>query len=103
MADETAWIDGKYTFQLRKPIQNAAGEQIKELTFREPTGGDMIEAGNPVIFNAFGEETTVSFNEKKLGAMISRLSNQPPSTIKNMSPKDFIDVGWLLASFFMPI
>src|SRR6516165_9536480 len=40
---------------LHKPIRGMKGELINELTFREPTGGDINRHGNPCRVNFEGE------------------------------------------------
>lgn len=99
MADETD--TGRLTLTLRKPIE-AHGESVKALTFREPSAGDIVRVGNPVKIDPFGGETKIGFDDARMGAMIARLANIPPSSVDRMHPQDFIDASWKLADFFLP-
>lgn len=96
------WIDGKYTFPLSKPVM-AHGDNVKEFVLREPTGADIIAVGNPVSFDPTGNGPSVQIDDARMAAMISRLASVPPSAVAALSPKDLINLGWALASFFMPI
>lgn len=100
--EQVGWANGKYRHTLTKKI-NVGGEEITELTLREPSTGDVIEAGNPCNFDPAASTPTVRFDEKKLAAMISRLAAIPPSSVAQMSPKDFSALGWILADFFLPM
>lgn len=100
--DNSAWIDGKCRYGLTRPIQ-AAGEMIEFITLREPTTGDVIEAGNPCEFDPATTPPKVKFDERKQAAMISRLANIPPSSVQRMHPKDFAAIGWIIADFFLPV
>ena len=72
---------------LSKPIQ-AHGEEVRVLRWREPTGGDIETAGNPVYLDFSGAQPTITFNEKKMAAMISLLTAIPPSSVRQMTAKD---------------
>ena len=90
------------TMTLRKPIQ-ANGEEVLELNFREPTGGDIERAGNPVVLDIFsGENPKITFDEKKMTAMMSSLAAVPPSSIRQLHPKDWNSIAWQLVHFFTP-
>lgn len=99
------WVDGKYVFELSKPLPDPErpGETIKSITLREPDGSDMVETGNPVDFNPVAFPPTVKINDRNMAAMICRLAMLPPSVIGKMAPKDMINVGWVLAPFFVPV
>lgn len=87
---------------LRKPVM-AHGEEVKELIFREPTGGDIAMCGNPVIIHMMGQsEPKLLFDAQAMEAMMSRLAAVPPSTIKNMDSRDWESGAYLLSRFFMP-
>lgn len=87
---------------LRKPVM-AHGDEIKELKFREPTAGDIERCGNPVNLE-FDEERRpkMLFEAKAMSAMMSTLAAVPPSTIRQLHPKDWENAAWNLAGFFMP-
>ena len=86
---------------LSKPIQ-AHGEPLDVLRWREPTGGDIERAGNPVYLDFSGEKPSITFNEKKMAAMISLLAQVPPSTVRQLTAKDWNAVAWKLFRFFTP-
>jgi tail assembly chaperone E/41/14-like protein len=93
---------GEIRSALRKPIQ-ANGEEVSELVFREPNGGDIERAGNPVIVDVFsGDTIKLTFDEKKMTAMMSRLAAVPPSSIRQLHPKDWNSIAWQLVHFFTP-
>jgi Phage tail assembly chaperone proteins, E, or 41 or 14 len=96
-------LDFEHT--LAKPIQ-AHGEEIKVLRWREPTGGDIERAGNPVYLDVSavptGGAATMTFNEKKMAGMISVLCQIPPSSVRQMTSKDWNAVAWKLFRFFTP-
>jgi hypothetical protein len=104
--DEQPKTDGLGTgplkVTLRKPIQ-ANGEELSELVFREPNGGDIERAGNPVIVDVFsGDTIKLTFDEKKMTQMISRLAQIPPSSVRLLHPKDWNSIAWQLVHFFTP-
>ena len=90
--------------KLRKSII-ANGDEVNELKFREPTAGDIERVGtNPVNIETVGEtnKMKVTFDTKAMSHMMSILAAVPPSTIKQMHPKDWNTAAWELAGFFMP-
>ena len=90
------------TMTLRKPIQ-ANGKEVLELSLREPTGGDIERAGNPVVLDIFsGENPKITFDEKKMTAMMSSLAAVPPSSIRQLHCKDWNSIAWQLVHFFTP-
>jgi tail assembly chaperone E/41/14-like protein len=86
---------------LSKPIQ-AHGEEVRLLRWREPTGGDIERAGNPVKLDFSGERPSIGFDEKKMSAMMSVLASVPPSSIRQLTAKDWNAVAWKLFRFFTP-
>jgi hypothetical protein len=93
-----AW-DGKLV--LRKQVI-ANGEPVMEITFREPTAGDIERVGNPVLVGMYENTPKIHFDSAIMTQMMSRLAAVPPSTIRAMHPKDWNNGAWLLANFFMP-
>ncbi len=90
--------------KLRKSII-ANGDEVNELTFREPTAGDIERVGsNPVNIEQVGETSKlkVTFDAKAMSQMMSILAAVPPSSIKQMHPKDWNTAAWELTNFFMP-
>lgn len=88
--------------KLRKPIQ-ANGEEVTQLTFREPTAGDIERCGNPVNIDFMsGDTPKMSFDTISMSKMMSTLAAVPPSSIRSMHPRDWNSCAWNLASFFLP-
>jgi len=90
-----------FVHELEKPIQ-AHGEDVTTLTFREPTARDLLQVGNPVIFNMFANPPVVTHDPVVMAAMLSRLGNVPPSSIEQLTTRDLIDCSWGITRFFMP-
>lgn len=87
---------------LRKPII-ANGDEVNELTFREPTAADIERVGNPVNIDMLsGEIPKVTFDARAMTQMLALLAMVPPSTIRQMHPRDWNSAAWQLASFFLP-
>lgn len=86
---------------LSRPIQ-AHGNEIHVLRWREPTGGDIERAGNPVKLDFSGERPSIGFDEKKMSAMMSVLAAVPPSSIRQLTAKDWNAIAWALFRFFTP-
>ncbi len=87
---------------LRKSVI-ANGDETKVLIFREPTGADIELVGNPVNLDMMsGDTPKISFDAKAMTGMMARLAGVPPSTIRQMHPRDWNTAAWNLAPFFMP-
>jgi len=87
---------------LRKSVI-ANGDEVKELTFREPTAADIERVGNPVNIDMLsGDIPKVTFDAKAMTQMMALLATVPPSTIRQMHPRDWNSAAWQLASFFIP-
>jgi hypothetical protein len=91
-----------YTLELTRPVE-AHGQQITKLSFREPTGRDLLSVGNPVIFDPISEPPKIIHDERRMNAMMSLLAGVPPSSIAQMSPRDWVTCAWGLTPFFVPI
>lgn len=86
---------------LRKTVI-ANGESVNEITFREPTGADIERVGNPITVGLYENQPKVHFEAQTMTQMMSALAGVPPSTIRQMHPRDWNNGAWLLANFFMP-
>jgi hypothetical protein len=89
------------TIELKKPVM-ANGEMVKQLTFREPTGGDMQLIGEKWPVNIDWTTGIVTPNPEVMGAVMSTLAAVPPSTIKALKGKDFATCAHALMGFFVP-
>jgi|GEM_PF-3613137 len=85
---------------LSEPVQFGE-EKITQMEYRKPTGADIIECGHPLKINWNGD-VPVTFDEKKMAAMMCALYRHPPSVIAKLSPQDWSTAAWAIAGFFMP-
>jgi hypothetical protein len=83
------------------PVQ-AHGEMLKQMKFRRPTGGDIMEMGNGYPININWETGQVTPNPAVMGAMMARLATVPPSTIKALDAEDWSTCAHALMGFFPP-
>lgn len=84
---------------LHRPIRDNKGEQVKELTFREPTAGDISRCGNPVRITQDGDAV---IDEKKMTMMMAQLSGILVPFIEGMDPRDWNSAAYRLRGFFLP-
>jgi len=94
-----AW-NGK--LPLRTEVPSGGGDNVKEITFREPTASDIERIGNPVLVELYEARPRMHFDTRVMTAMLAHLANVPPSTIRKMHPKDWNNAAWMVANFFMP-
>ena len=81
----------------------ANGDEVMELSFREPTGADIERCGNPVLVDWIpNERPKYTFDSKSMTQMLAALAVVPPSTIRQMHSRDWNTAAWSLAHFFMP-
>jgi len=84
---------------LHRQLRNAKGDMVKELTFREPTGGDINRYGNPVRVDQNGD---VIIDEKKMSMMMSSLSGVLLPMFEQIDPRDWNSCAYRLRGFFLP-
>jgi hypothetical protein len=82
-----------------RPIRNNRGEDVKEVSLREPRAGDINRYGNPIRVNQDGD---VIIDERKMTYMIAALSNILPPFIEEMDPRDWNSCAYRLRRFFLP-
>jgi hypothetical protein len=82
-----------------KSINGNKREVLEELTFREPTGADIVRIGNPVFITSTGE---IMFDERKMTAMMAQLSGVFPPLLDFMHPQDWNSCAYRLRRFFLP-
>lgn len=87
---------------LRTAIPNEKAELTSTISFRKPTGGDIMRCGNPVKYMPHDESQEVTFDEMKMAKMMSALSGIPLAMIERMDPNDMAECSWGLARFFIP-
>jgi hypothetical protein len=84
---------------LHRTIRGNNGEDVKELKFREPTGGDINRCGNPVRINSDGD---VVIDEKKMSLIMANLSGVLSPLLDRMDPRDWNSCAYRLRNFFLP-
>jgi hypothetical protein len=72
---------------------------IKELSFREPTGGDINRYGNPCIVDQNGD---VIILDRKMITMMAVLSGVLQPFLEAMDPRDYNSCAYRLRGFFIP-
>jgi len=89
------------TVPLGKPV-TAHGEEIGEITLREPTTADVMEIGLPTLLipGSDGESVGVEVRTKVIGQYISRLGAIPLASVKALSLADFTRCQGVVMGFF---
>jgi hypothetical protein len=91
-----------------KPIKKSPTETIDELTFREPTTSDLINAGgNPVrtdiVDDANGKPTFIfHVDDPKMIRVMANMSGILDAFLKQMDPRDYASAAYRLRRFFVP-
>jgi hypothetical protein len=83
---------------LHRGVRQGA-DTVHELSFREPTGGDINRYGNPCHVDQNGD---VVILERKMTTMMSALSGVLPPFIEAMDPRDWNSCAYRLRGFFIP-
>jgi hypothetical protein len=83
---------------LHRGVRRGA-DTVHEITFREPTGGDINRCGNPCRIDQDGDVIIV---ERKMTTMMSQLSGILPPFIEAMDPRDWNSCAYRLRGFFIP-
>ncbi len=77
-------------------------ETTDRLVFREPNAEDIEIAGCPVIIDSdFRGEPRVLFDERKMNAMLARLSGIPIPFIHRLRAADWTNCAWAISPFFV--
>jgi len=84
---------------VHKPIRDNQGNEIKELTLREPRAGDISRYGLPVRVN---NDAEIIIDERKMTYVIATLSGILPPLIEAMDPRDWTSCAYYLRRFFIP-
>lgn len=84
---------------LYKPVRNDKGDMVKELSFREPRGGDINRYGNPCRVNQDGE---VVIDERKMTMIMAALTGINMPFLEMMDPRDWNSCAYRLRTFFLP-
>ena len=89
------------TINLETPVQ-AHGEMLKKLTFRRPTGADIMAMGEGYPIKIDWATGAVTPNPAVMGEMMAVLAVVPPSTIKALDAEDWSTCAHALMRFFPP-
>jgi|SRR5215831_5429189 len=84
---------------LHKAIRDNQNQLIRELKFREPTGGDINRCGNPCRINLDGD---VVIDERKMSLIMANLSGVLSPLLDVMDPRDWNSCAYRLRNFFLP-
>lgn len=89
------------TVKLAKPI-TAHGEEVSEITLREPVPEDIMQIGSPqlLIPSADGTGVGIEIRGKIIGQYISKLAAIPLGSVKAMSLGDFLTCQGVIMNFF---
>jgi hypothetical protein len=89
------------TIKLRKPV-TAYGEEVKELTLREPLGEDLVKCGMPyrLVDTPAGMETRI--DNVAIANFISALGGVPLATVNKLAAADFQEAMTVVMGFFGP-
>lgn len=104
-AEQQAQESKPLKLKLRKSIQaytNDSDDPLTELTFREPTGGDIERCGDPLKWDYSGDSPTFTYDERKMTKMLAQLASVPDSAIRKLHPRDWASAALMVSSFFMP-
>ena len=85
--------------KLTKPIK-AHGEELADLTFREPTGNDLISCGFPFKMELSAGRSVRVVDTQAVAAYISALAGVPPSSVAQLSVIDFTRAMGEVMGFF---
>ena len=86
--------------KLSEPIQ-AHGEEVSELTLREPTTEDVIKFGQPfLVIPRDGGDTGVEIRMNIIARYVSELAAIPMSSVKKLSRNDFSACQAAVMGFF---
>jgi len=84
---------------MHRKIRNNKNEEISEVTFREPSGGDVNRYGSPVRMNADG---MFDIDDKRMGMLMAALSGINLPFLERMDPRDWQSCAYRLKLFFHP-
>lgn len=88
------------TVQLSKPI-TAHGDEVSQITLREPTTKDVIELGLPTLIIPSDDGTPgVEVRQKVVARYIMRLAAIPLGAVESMSMNDFSVCAATIMGFF---
>ena len=84
---------------IHKPIRDQNDRELKELSFREPTAGDINRYGNPVRLT---DDYDAVIDERKMTLIMANLSGVLSPMLDKMDPRDWNSCADRLRTFFLP-
>jgi hypothetical protein len=84
---------------IHKSVRDNKGVELKELSFRQPTGGDINRCGMPVRIDMNGD---VQMDEHKMTLMMTALTGVMTPFLEQMDPRDWASCAYRLRNFFLP-
>lgn len=84
---------------IHRPIRNNKNEEVSEIQFREPTGGDVNRYGAPVRMNGEGG---FDIDDKKMAMIMAALSGINLPFLERMDPRDWQSCAYRLKLYFHP-
>jgi Phage tail assembly chaperone proteins, E, or 41 or 14 len=84
---------------LHRPIRNNKNEEISEVTFREPSGGDINRYGSPIRMSPDG---MFDIEDKKMAMLMAALSGINLPFLERMDPRDWNSCAYRLKLYFQP-
>ncbi len=89
------------TIKLSKPI-TAHGDEVSEITLRDPGTKDVIELGLPtlIIPSDDGKSAGVEIRQKVVARYIMKLAAIPLSSVESLSMNDFSRCTAIVMGFF---
>lgn len=94
---------GTYRLLVPIPVPGKGGmREISEVAVRRPTGMDILQVGNPVIFDPVSDPPRITHDHKRMPDMIFRLTSLTPPVLAKMDPQDLVGLFWHITPFFMP-
>jgi Phage tail assembly chaperone proteins, E, or 41 or 14 len=89
------------TIDLETPVM-AWGDMATKLTFRRPTGADIMALGEGYPININWTTGQVTPNPKFMGPMMAVLAGVPETTIRNLDGIDWSTCAHAIMGFFPP-
>jgi hypothetical protein len=84
---------------VHKPIRDQNERELTEMSFREPTAGDINRYGNPVRLT---NDWDAVIDERKMTLMMAALSGVLSPMLDRMDPRDWNSCAYRLRTFFLP-
>lgn len=84
---------------IHKTIRDNNGNEVTQLSFRQPTGGDINRYGLPVRIDVNGD---VVMDERKMTLMMTALTGVMTPFLETMDPRDWSSCAYRLRNFFLP-